>query len=41
MKKNTKKSINKMDVVKKVLVALLLSMMILPAGATLIMSLIY
>lgn len=41
MKKNVKKSINKIDVMKKVLVAVLLSMMILPAGATLIMSLIY
>ena len=41
MKKGIKKNINKMDVAKKVLVTVLLSMMILPAGATLIMSLIY
>ena len=41
MKKNVKKSINKIDVMKKELVAVLLSMMSLTAGATLIMSLIY
>lgn len=41
MKKGIKKNINKIDVMKKVVVGVLLAMMILPAGATLIMSLMY
>ena len=39
MKKDMKKNINKMDVAKKVLAILLVTMMILPVGISLIMSL--